>query len=276
MFSLVDRSFLQAPAPQRANCCLDIALKAEDEQTRVSRFYQEGCLKARHLRHKNMLEIVSMNISGGIAGGDVLTSRVELGAGTRSVFTSQAAERIYRTLGEASRVTTKISLGQNATLNYLPQETILFDGFSLNRTLEIDFADGAKCVGLETLIYGRAAMGEIVHNGNLQDRIILKRNGNLLCRDVITVNGDIAAFLDLPGIGVRSQAMTSIFSVGSETDNLAPRLRDELGQHLAGISINKNIIFLRIIADEANELRQAVVSALNFLNGGALPRVWQI
>ena len=131
MLPLAERSLPQAPVHQRANGCLDIVLKAEGEQTRVARFYQEGCLKARQFQSRDRLEVVSMNVSAGVAGGDVLTSRVELDAGTKAVFTSQAAERVYRTLGDASKIRTKLSLCQDAALNYLPQETILFDGFSL-------------------------------------------------------------------------------------------------------------------------------------------------
>ncbi len=226
-----------APLHQRAEGQLDVALVAAGGRTRLKRFYQEGCLKARCLNAEGAPEVVSINISGGIAGGDAMNTRVELGPGANAVFTTQAAERVYRALGEPARITTRLTVGPDANLAYLPQETILFDGFSLDRTLEVELMGRATCVGVESLAFGRLAMGETVKSGILRDRISVRRDGRLIWRDLARVEGDISALLDQPGIGGQARAIASLFAVGVDVGALLPRLRDVLGGHVAGITV---------------------------------------
>ena len=136
--------------------------------------------------------------------------------------------------------------------------------------------DSAKCVGLESIVFGRAAMGEVIRSGILRDRIILRRNGNEIWRDVMTVNGDIAAYLGAPSTVVRVQAMANVFSVGINRYNILPGLKDALGSRIAGIGINKDIMLLRIIAEEAIILKRAMITALDHLNISTIPGIWQI
>ncbi|HTQ70809.1 MAG TPA: urease accessory protein UreD [Acidocella sp.] len=269
------RSRLQASPHQRAEGRLDIALAALDGRTRLSRFYQQGCLKARCLPALGGPEVVSLNISGGIAGGDALETRLEIGAGGKAVFTTQAAERVYRSLDEAARVKTSLFVGQDAHLAYLPQETILFNGFALDRTLEIDLAAGASFIGVESLVFGRLAMGEVLNNGFLLDRINLRRQGHLIWRDVAKVGGDVSARLDWPGVGGQARAVASLVAVGPDAAARLTRLSRALDGYVAGVSQHGDIVLLRLLAGEAATLRRAVEAALTVLRDGALPRVWQ-
>ncbi len=269
------RSLPVASLHQRAEGRLDVALVASNGRTRLARFYQEGCLKARCLYAEGTPEVVSINISGGIAGGDVMDTGVALGPGANAVFTTQAAERIYRALGEASRITTRLKVGPNAHLAYLPQETILFDGFALDRTLEIDLMAGATCIGVESLAFGRLAMGEVLKSGDLRDRISVRRNGRLIWRDAARIEGNLFSRLDQPGIGGCARAVASLFAIGPDVGGFLPRLREVLGGHVAGVSTHGDIMLLRLLAPETTTLRRAVVAALTVLRNGALPRVWQ-
>lgn len=264
-----------APLHQRAEGRLDIALQARSGHTRLARFYQAGCLKARCLNAEGTAEIVSINISGGIAGGDIVDTKLELAEGGSAVFTTQAAERVYRALGEPARVTTRLTVGSDAHLAYLPQETILFNGFALDRTLEINLAGGAVCVGVESLVFGRLAMGEVLENGVLSDRISVRRDGCLIWRDVAMAEGNLSALLNQSGIGGQAGALATMFAAGGKTTGLLPRLKDVLGGHLAGVSTDGDITVLRLLAAETSVLRRAIVAVLAVLRNGALPRVWQ-
>ena len=155
---------LDLPAPQRANGRLMLGFRydATTSRTRIHEFYQEGCLKARLPQpvEPEICEAITINISGGIAGGDTLTCAIALAENANVSISSQAAERVYRALDTCSAtLKTTINVGRNARLDYLPQETILFDGFGLNRDLEINLAEGADYLGVESLVFGRQAMG---------------------------------------------------------------------------------------------------------------------
>lgn len=259
-------------APQRARGRLDLAFTHDGTCTRLDRFYQEGCLKARLPRGPGV-EVVALNISGGIASGDALDTALELAPSTEATFTTQAAERIYRALEAPSRIRTRLTVGAGATLHYLPQETILFDGFGLHRALDIDLADSAEFLGIESLIFGRLTMGELLREGSLRDRISLRREGALLWQDSTRLDGDIAAQLDRPGIAAGARAMASIFAI-----NAAPKLnalRAALGGAHAGASLAGEVLLARVLAPDAASLRRIILKALAVLRPGPLPRVWQ-
>jgi urease accessory protein len=225
-----------------------------------------------------MAEAVSVNISGGIAGGDSLATAITLGPKTRLSFATQSAERIYRALhGDPSRLTASLTLGQGAQLDYLPQETILFDGFALNRTLDIDLAQDADFLGVESLVFGRQAMGETITNGFLRDRITLRRDGELLFQDMTKLDGKIAEILARKAVANGAMATAALIYAAPDAAKILPPLRDTLESFHAGASCpSKNIIFARILAPSAISLRNCLAAAFTICRGGAkLPRVWQ-
>jgi urease accessory protein len=259
-------------APQRARGRLDLAFSHDGAATRLERFYQEGCLKARLPRGPGV-EVVALNISGGIAGGDALDVALDLAPGACADFTTQAAERIYRALEAPSRIRTRLRAGAGAVLHYLPQETILFDGFGLDRSLDIDVAAGAVFLGIESLVFGRLSMGEALRAGCLRDRIALRRDGLLLWQDATRLEGDIFGLLDRPGIAAGARAMASIFAVGMAEKRES--LRAALQGAQAGASVAGEVLLARILAPDAAALRRIITDALAVLRPGPLPRVWQ-
>jgi urease accessory protein len=261
---------------QRAVGRLALAFANHGPQTRIQKLYQQGCLKTRLPRPQNpeTLEAVTMNIGGGIAGGDFLATQISLGPDTSVSVSSQAAERVYRTLAEPARITTQISLGPSAALAYLPQETILFDGFALVRSLEIDLAPTATYLGVESLVFGRQAMGETIRAGTLNDKIRLRRGEKLILQDMTRLHGDIAAQLARKAIANGAIAVASLIYAAPDAAEKLPAIRAALAGSNAGASAFEGIIFARILAPSAFSLRKCLVAALHAC-GAVLPKVWQ-
>ena len=80
-----------------------------------------------------------------------------VGAGACLTLTTQAAERAYRAAAGWGDVQSTVSVAAGATLHWLPQELILFDGCALSRRLRIDLAADARALVVEPVIFGRAA-----------------------------------------------------------------------------------------------------------------------
>ncbi len=271
------------PIAQRARGRLALAFRhdAAAARTRIEKFYQEGCLKAR-LPHPAMPEIaeaITINISGGIAGGDSLASEIDIGPRAAVAITSQAAERVYRALDLLpARLQTTINLGAGASLDYLPQECILFDGFALDRSLDVDLAGDADFLGVESIVFGRQAMGEAVHFGHLNDRITLRRNGVLLLQDMTRLHGDVAAQLARKAVAAGNIGMANILYAGPDLparlQGIRAALADVPGE--AGASAFDGVILTRILAPSAAALRAVVVSVLRTCRDTRpLPRSWQ-
>jgi urease accessory protein len=188
-----------------------------------------------------------------------------------------AAERVYRAIAGPARVSTDIRVGDGAVLAYLPQETILFDGFALARRLEVNLAPTATYLGIESLVFGRQAMGEVVRSGHLRDRIVLIRDGKTVWQDLTRLDGDIDAQLQRRGVAAGAMAVAGIVLAAPGAADLLPALREALRGANAGASaLDRDLVFVRILAPSAHLLRQRVFAGLDICRGGrALPRVWQ-
>src|SRR5882757_7592484 len=160
---------------QRAVGELSVTFKRFGTETVLDELRQVGCLKARFPRRvvPGWMDVVMLNTGGGVAGGDRLDLSFTVGVDGQATIAAQAAERFYRALAtdSPSRVRTRVTVAAGGALEWLPQETILFDRCALDRRLEIDLAANARFLGVETLVFGRTAMGERVRHGFLRDLI---------------------------------------------------------------------------------------------------------
>ena len=263
---------------QRSRGELRLAFKRRGAATVLDRLRQEGCLKARFPRvdHEWGTEAITLNSSGGVAGGDRLEVGVMAGAGTRVTVASQAAERFYRALpGSESAVENAIEVGAGAALEWLPQETILFEGSALRRRLAVDVAADGWFLGVESLLFGRTAMGEAVRRVALHDLFEVRREGRLLLHDRIRFEGDVAAALGRRAVGGGACAVATLILVAAEAEAAVDGLRAALAPWEAGVSAWDGMLVARAVAEDGACLRAAVVAGLAALRAGRpLPRVW--
>ena len=225
-------------------------------------------------------EAIAVNSSGGVAGGDRLDNAITAGAGARVVATSQAAERFYRAAEHSPPATVRgaVRIEAGAAVDWLPQEAILFDGMSLDRALTVEMAADARFVGVEMLLFGRAARGEQVRAGRLRDRIVLRRDGRVLLHDAIRLDGDMAAALDRDAVGGGARAVATLVHVAPDAADRLDSVREALtGPVEAGASCWDGMIVARLLARDGAALRTAVVAALSVLRDHrTLPRSWNL
>ncbi len=260
---------------QRAQGALLVRFKARDGQTVLDDLRQDGCLKARFPRPVDFAEVTLLNSSGGVAGGDRLSATIALGEGASATVTAQAAERFYRALAEPSHVRNAISVERGAAAEWLPQETILFDRSALDRRLDIDLAEDARFLGVEMLVFGRAAMGEVVRDLRLADTITLRRAGRLIWHDALRFSGDPSAALGRAAVGQGAIAVATLIYAAADASARRDEVRTALAEFDAGVSLLDGLLVARIVAPDGEVLRAAVTAALTCLRDGrALPRVW--
>ncbi|MDO8884390.1 MAG: urease accessory protein UreD [Pseudotabrizicola sp.] len=222
-------------------------------------------------------EVVFLNTSGGLTGGDTLAYAVTLGPSARAVATTQTAERAYRSSGGAARVRVTMDVGPGGWLDWLPQETILFEDSHLDRRTTLDLAPGAGCLLLESVVLGRAAMGESVGRVALRDWREIRQSGRPVMVEPLTLT-DRALQTGVAGLrGCRAFASLAMVGQGV-ADLLAPvrRVLDEPGV-TAAASAPDGRLMLRMMAADGWPLRRQIARALAVLRrGAALPRVWQM
>ncbi len=256
-----------------------VSLDLRAGRTRLEGLRQSGSGKAILPRVEDGVpEVVFLNTSGGLTGGDRLSYSLDIAAGCQAVATTQTAERAYCSDTGAAEVSVAVTAGREARVDWLPQETILFEGAQVNRRTRIDLGAGARCLYAETIVLGRAAMGETLTRLRFRDdRMILREGRPVLAEPLVLEDGLLAgsgrgALLG----GHRAVATVALVMRGAE--DAAGGLRDLLAEPgvEAAVSGFDGKCVLRMMAVDGWPLRRLMVRVLGRLSGRPLPRVWQI
>lgn len=222
-------------------------------------------------------EVVFLNTSGGLAAGDRLDFSLTLGAATRAIATTQTAERAYRADQPArSRVTLRVA--QHGWLDWLPQETILFDGARLQRSTTVDLAEGAGCMLLEMIVLGRQAMGERLCQLHLRDRRMVRQQGRIIHHDALALDDTSLPGLAGPAMLNGARALATLAIIATNAGDLLTRARAVLDE--SGVSATASAppgrLILRLLAQDGWPLRRQINRLLAALRPDPLPRVWQV
>jgi len=276
MNALAMASDAAPPRLQRARGEGRIAVRAGDGRTRLDRLFQDGCGKIRLPRgaDSKALEAVLINTSGGLTGGDRLAWRAEAGPAAALTLTTQACERVYRASSGVADVRVQLAAQAGAELRWLPQETILFDGGALERSLDVDLAEDARFLAVEAVLLGRQAMGESVRRGTLRDRWRIRRGSRLVFADDLRLSGAVPELIARGPALAGTVAFASILYVAEDAEAALPRVRAALGS-AGGASAFEGKLFARVVAASGLELRRALIPALEAVSGGPLPRLWR-
>lgn len=276
---------LHVASPQDAPLTgrLDLGFARRGASTCLSRSFQAGGLRVRLPRRETDAEspcAVLINTAGGVVGGDRLEQSVAWGADTRATATTQAAEKVYRTLAGSgpARIDTRIEVAEGAHAEWLPQETILLDRCDLHRETRVLLAENVTFLGVEALILGRAAMGEQLRGGRLRDCLRIWRGGRLVYADALRLEGDIAALMDRAAIGEGARAMAVIVHAGADAGLLLEPLRGALARARGTVAAShwNGLLAVRLLAPDGQTLRHDIALALYCLRAGRpLPRVWR-
>ena len=237
------------------------------------RMREDGCAKLRMpARLSNQaLEAIIINTSGGLAGGDHF--EVEVRAAGDICLTTQAAEKIYRSLGSETCVATRLRADGNTRLLWLPQEAILFDGAQLRRSFDAELNGGSTLLAIETVVLGRKAMGESLNDFSFRDRWRIRRGGRLIFADDLR--------FDPTRVGGRAalsgaRAFATILLVSSKAESFLGPLREIIGDW-GGVSSWDGKLVARLVRGDGFDLRKILFPALKLLAAPAeLPKVWTL
>ncbi len=263
---------------QRARGVGRLVAKRSAQSTRLDVFYQEGCAKIRLPEtFDGTMEAVLINTAGGLTGGDHVEWSLAAGAETRLTVTTQACERVYKASASTARLETRITVADGARVDWLPQETILFDRSSLNRRLEVDLAADAVFLAVEAVILGRKAMGERVETGFFHDCWRVHRAGKLIHAEEMRIDGDVAGLTgELATLG-GARAFATVLLCGPDAEGHVEPLRRLIGAGAAGVSQWQDKLVARLVADDGFSLRKMLIPIISHLRKGAsVPKLWSL
>ncbi|MBV8408621.1 MAG: urease accessory protein UreD [Alphaproteobacteria bacterium] len=263
---------------QRASGACRVAFDLRQGRTRLGDLYQrDPCRVLFPAPEPGEPPLaVLLTTSGGVTDGDSLEIAVEIGPKAGAVATTQAAEKVYRAArgSEHCSITVALRLAESAALDWLPQETIVFQGARLKRCTIADVEPGAALLACEMVVLGRAASGERFQSGLLLDSWSVRRSGRLLWTDALKVQGETP---DGAGFG-KANALCTVIGVWDEPQRgfeLARALLAEVVEVRAGVTLVNGVMVARLLG-EATAVRAAAIGFLTAFRKRRLPRVWHV
>ena len=222
--------------------------------------------------------------SGGLAGGDRLELDVLAGPGAGALILASAAEKVYRSQDADTRVAVHLRAEAGAALEYLPQETILFEGARLRRATRIDAAADAKVMAGEILVFGRLARGERLSRGLVRESWEIRRAGRLVWADALHLEQDLAAVLAAPAGFDGAAAAACLVALADDPAALCTlaRAANEGYQGRMGASVVGPVLVARWLDRDPRRLRDAYGRTWAALRrealgrAEALPRLWNV
>jgi urease accessory protein len=263
-------------AYQRATGRAEVVLSIRGGSQRLDRLRQSGSAKAILPRvYGSEREVIFLNTAGGLTGGDALGFSVEVGPNAGVVATTQTAERIYDSAGGSARVTVDVKVGRGGRIDWLPQETILFDRSALDRHTRVELCGDGTFLGVEMLVLGRRAMGEDVRQLALNDRREITRDGFPVAVEPLRLR---STHLEPSAVLLRgARAIASLVFVARGAEDAAETIKGiEVDGVEAGVSGWNGRTMLRAFAEDAMPLRQYLVVVLEAIRGRPAPSVWQV
>ncbi len=252
------------------------ALDRHDGPLRVlQRLYPEGPAVCHH---------VLVHPPGGIVGGDRLEIEAHLAEGTHALITTPGATRFYRSSGEAASQSLHARVAPGARLEWLPLETLVYDGALAENRLAFELAPGAEMMGWDLLALGLPAAGQAFARGHYQQHLEIP--GRWLERGRIAA--DDALLLDSPlGLAGHKALGTLWFAAGSSLSRerreaLIEAARAIACPHPVGVTAPEDgLVVLRLLAPRIEPIFQhmsevwAQWRALAWGLADSRPRVWR-
>ena len=266
------------PALQRASGESRVSFVVKDGATRLADLYQRDPCRVMFPEPEpgEPPQAVLLTTSGGVTDGDSLKMAIDIGPSARAVAATQAAEKIYRAAKGGGHCTMEIALvvGEGATLDWLPQETIVFEGARLKRRTVAEVAPGGALLACEMVVLGRAASGERFTGGLLLDSWSVLRAGTLVWTDTLRVEGETPTGA---GFG-QANALATVIGAWDEPQarfKQARALLQECDKIRAGVTLVNGVMVARLLG-EATQVREATIGFLTAFRGRRLPRVWHV
>ncbi len=266
---------IDMPALQRARGEIDLAVVAG----RLDRFYQSGSSKIFMPKtYATTLEAVLVNTAGGLAGGDEFDVKLTADGDTHLTVSTQTAERVYKALGpDNAKMRIEITLTGSASLHWLPQETIMFDGAGFSRHLNVKMDEEASFLASEMMVFGRTAMRESVKQGRVFDQWRIHRGNKLIHAEALRLEGDIAGKLDNLASGAGCVSFATTLFIGRDYEEKANAAREFFKFYhdvKTAISAWDGKLVVRSVGGDTARLKKVMVRFMLHLRRIENPRVW--
>lgn len=220
---------------------------------------------------------------GGIVGGDRLRFEATLEPESTALITTPAATKLYRSVGAVAEQHTLLRVTDGAQLEWLPQETIVYNGARAEISTRVELSGSAAFLGWEMVCLGRPASGERFGQGHLRQRFEIWRGQQPLWIERSEYTGDDPALLEPWGLNGLPVFATLVATI-APTEALITEIRERLSACTAPgrcvVTGLDGLVLCRYVGPWAETARAHLMEAWRVLRLALLgrpvcvPRIW--
>ena len=235
--------------------------------------------KPLYPEHPSVCHAIVVHPPGGVVGGDQLAIAANVGAKAHAFITTPGAAKWYRANGHVSRQELKLHIGAGAALEWLPQETIFFNGADVCLETEVSMDADASFITADFLCFGRTASGERFDHGRVAQRMQVRRGGKLVWYEQGALRGGDAGFDGPLGLN-GSTVCATLLAVGRQASAACVQALREEASPQFGVTQMKSVLVARYIGDSSQEARRLMHRAWQLLRpvllerNAVTPRIW--
>jgi urease accessory protein len=265
----------------KARLALDFAF--QDGKTVLAGKNHDGPLvvqKPLYPEGGDICHAIVVHPPGGIAGGDELTLKVKTEKNASALLTTPGAAKWYRSAGPWA--TQSVAFDVKGALEWLPQETIVFDGALAESAYDVNLGADAGLIGWDIVCLGRTGSGERFTRGTFRTSMQIRREGKLLWLERGRIDGGgrlLESPAGLNGKPVFGTLFASFLHFNKKIlDTLReqkPTLGDGAVTHLPGI------LLARYLGDSSEAARRYFIALWRILRPALMgraaiePRIWR-
>ncbi len=259
---------------------LSLGFGRDGDTTRLLRREHYGPLrvqKALYPEGPSVAHAIIVHPPGGVVGGDELRIDASVGASAAAVISTPGAAKWYRANGHVSRQQLTLSVAGDATLEWLPQETIFFNEADVQLATTVDLQGNARFIGCDILCFGRRASGESFHSGRIRQQLRIERDGKPLWLEQGRLLGGSAQMHSPLGLAGHS-VCANLVAVGVPTSpSLMQAVRERCtvvadGRGRFGATQMKSVLLVRYLGDSSEVARHVMLAAWQLLRPALLAR----
>jgi len=266
------------------DAALRLVFRRDGARTVLARRSSRGPLQVQRPFYPGdgICHVYLLHPPGGVVGGDRLEIRAELDNGAQVLLTTPAAGKFYRSGGRMAAQLQHFTVAEGAALEWLPQETIVFDGARARGTTRVELAHGASFLGWEIVCLGRPAGGERFTNGVFIQGMEVYRQGRPLLRECSRFDGG-GAILDAPWGLNGCPVSGTLVCTGGDAAGLAA-VREAMGEdgcdEMTGATLLEDVLLVRFLGTQAERARERFLRVWEALRPRTFgrpalrPRIW--
>ena len=219
---------------------------------------------------------------GGIVGGDELQIETHIDQDAKCLVTTPGATKLYRSGGGTALITNILTIARQGVLEWMPQETIVFDGSRSVATTDVHLQTGSEFCGWDIVCFGRPAAGEVFNSGSYRQAFRIWRDHRPIAIESNVLEGGSQPLTANWGLSGYSVSGTFLFV--TRDPQALPALRERIENRYPdcrfSITQMREVIVARYLGDSAEQAKALFADVWSLLRKeiyrrfAVRPRIW--